>query len=202
MVVWLLGTGCSNLPREVAPCRNGGERTESFQLVRYGWHTGVVVAAADLNRRLPDLRQRFPRASHYELGWGDAGFYQSAEADSGMALRAMFRSPGTVVHVVGLGEDLAWHLERVEVRELRATAENHRRLLDFLESSFARGNDGRLIAAAPGLFGDSQFFNGAGRYHLCNTCNTWTAKALRSAGVGVGSGRKLTADAVMRKVVE
>ncbi|MCU0781596.1 MAG: DUF2459 domain-containing protein [Akkermansiaceae bacterium] len=201
VALWLV-TGCATPVRQQPPAGSGGDKTEPFLLVRYGWHTGVVVEAAGLNRRLPELAQRFPRARHYEIGWGDAGFYQSAEVDSGLALRAMFHSRASVVHVVGFGDDLAAHLGRVEVRELAANRENHRRFLDYLESSFARGADGRVVAGASGLFGDSQFYEGAGRYHVCHTCNSWTAGALRSAGVDIGSGPKLTAGALLRAVAE
>ena len=59
-----------------------------------------------------------------------------------------------------------------------------------------------MIALGAGIYGDSQFYRGAGEYYLTNTCNKWTAKALQSAGMDISPGFKLTADSVMGYIKE
>ncbi|MDP6343627.1 MAG: DUF2459 domain-containing protein, partial [Alphaproteobacteria bacterium] len=46
----------------------------------------------------------------------------------------------------------------------------------------------------------SRFYEGAGEYHLLNTCNTWTARALRQAGLAVDPGNAVTADDLMAQL--
>ena len=48
-----------------------------------------------------------------------------------------------------------------------------------------------------GIYGDSQFYEGTGRYSMLNTCNVWTAKGLNSAGFDISPMFNLTAGSVM-----
>ena len=49
-------------------------------------------------------------------------------------------------------------------------------------------------------FAPSSVAYGSGSFHAFNTCNTWTAKALYSAGVDISPTFTLTADGVMREL--
>jgi hypothetical protein len=37
----------------------------------------------------------------------------------------------------------------------------------------------------PGIYGDSTFFRANGKYYFPNTCNVWTARGLKTAGVPI-----------------
>lgn len=201
-VVGLLLAGCATLPKALPPVRESPPAlaTRTFHVLSHGWHTGIALPAADLNGRLPELAKRFPRAAYYEIGWGDAGFYQSPKVTTGLALQAMFRSPGTVVHVVGFNAPPPAQFRTSEVLSVSVGEANYRNLLRYLESSFALDADGRPVSRGPGLYGDSAFYAATGRYHACNTCNKWTAKALASAGVELSPAVSLTSDSVMDKL--
>ncbi|MBN8458848.1 MAG: TIGR02117 family protein [Verrucomicrobia bacterium] len=201
-IVGLLELGCATLPKALPPVRETppAPATRTFHVLSHGWHTGIALPAADLNRRLPDLARRFPRCAYYEIGWGDAGFYQSPKVTTGLALQAMFRSPGTVVHVVGFNAPPPAQFLTSEVLSVSASEANYRNLLHYLVSSFALDADGRPVSRGPGLYGDSAFYAATGRYHACNTCNKWTAKALTSAGVELSPAISLTSDSVMDKL--
>ncbi len=41
---------------------------------------------------------------------------------------------------------------------------------------------------------DSNFYDARGRFHLFNTCNTWTARTLRAGGVNLSPSGVITAD--------
>ena len=47
------------------------------------------------------------------------------------------------------------------------------------------------------LTGDSHFYKGEGHYYLMNTCNNWTARGLKSAGLNISPTFKLTAGSIM-----
>ena len=70
-------------------------------------------------------------------------------------------------------------------------------LRQFIANSFHRDGDAKPVAFRAGLYGDAQFYKGVGKFYLMNTCNKWTAKGLRSAGVDITPTFKLTADSVI-----
>ena len=59
---------------------------------------------------------------------------------------------------------------------------------------------GRGETVARGLYQDSWFYPAHGRFHLLNTCNTWTARMLTAAGVGVSPSGVNTAEDLMRRL--
>lgn len=193
--------GCATLPRALEPVTsNDAGPFAEIQVVSHGKHTGLIVEAASLNRLLPELAQRFGQVRHYEIGWGDAGFYRAEQITTGLTVNAVLRPTPTVVHVVALDEDPAVAFPLSEVRRLRVAEPNHEVMLRFICSSFEPGADGRPVSDGPGLYGDSEFYRGVGRYHLCNTCNKWTAKALYSAGVDIEASSTISSPDVMKQI--
>jgi len=195
----ILLTGCATLPKALPPtdvpqtCKNEHE----IYSVSHGWHAGLVVQAQDLNAAVPELADRFPTSRFYEIGWGDSGFYQSSEITTGLTLQAMFWSTGSVLHVVGFDKAPRKMFSHSEVVELHSDATNYRNLIDYVSSSFARDENGRIIMEKRGIYGDGQFYTGVGRYHILNTCNKWTAKALSSAGYDISPVFSLRSSSVM-----
>ncbi|EON90862.1 hypothetical protein MARLIPOL_15824 [Marinobacter lipolyticus SM19] len=195
--------GCSGKPHVVQPDGEADSpRTSKLHVVSHGWHVGLVIAAEELNLVFPDLKDRFAGAEYYELGWGDAGYYQAQEVTTGVTLQAIVWSQGTVVHVVALPVSPVEYFPRSDVVDTCLTAEESDSLTRYLANSFTQDETGNLIETKRGIYGDSQFYDGQGRYHLLNTSNKWAAKALKSAGMDISPTFKLTADSVMGFVEE
>jgi len=195
--------GCSGQPQVVQPdARADSSRTSRLYVVSHGWHVGLAIATDVLNPVVPDLRERFFGTDYYELGWGDEGFYQASEKTTGLTLRAIIWSRGTVVHVAGLPVSPTEFFARSDVVQTCLNAEETQSLARYLSSSFARDANGGLVELKQGLYGDGQFYQAEGRYHLLNTSNKWAAKALKSAGMDISATFKLTADSVMAFVEE
>lgn len=196
--------GCAAKPDVVEPDAGAdGARMISLYVVEHGWHVGLAVAAEELNPIIPELKERFIGAKYYELGWGDEGFYQSRETTTGLTLQAIFWSRGAVVHVAALtvSPDRFFALgPRRSIVHTCLNAEEVRSLTQYLANSFTRDAADDLIARKRGLYGDSQFYDGEGRYHLLNTSNKWVAKALKSAGMKLSPTFMLTAGSVMESV--
>lgn len=166
-------------------------------VTNHGWHTGIVVPSNIITAQVPDLAERFKDTPFIEIGWGDKGFYQSAEVTTGLTLRAMFWSSGSVIHAVAVADSPACFFPESSVTEIGLTKEQLDALTEFLVRSFKRNEQKQLIPLKSGIYGDSQFYAAEGRYQLLNTCNKWTAKALVSAGIDIQSTFKLTANSVM-----
>ncbi|WP_166253431.1 TIGR02117 family protein [Marinobacter salicampi] len=195
--------GCTAKPHVVEPDTEAdGERTVRLYVVSHGWHVGVAIAADQLNPVVPALKERFDGAEYYELGWGDKGFYQAPEITTGVTLRAIVWSRGAVVHVVAVPGSPAEYFGSNDLVHTRINAEEAESLARYLASSFTRDAKGDLVGLKRGIYGESQFYEGEGRYHLLNTSNKWAAKALKSAGMAISPTFKLTADSVMEFVEE
>lgn len=204
LLVALVATGCSGKPYVVdpAPGASGAVRTHPVFIVSHGWHTGLIVPAGPLNAAIPDLKERFGDAAYYELGWGDKGFYQAQEITTGLSLQAMFWSEGAVLHVVAIPDAPRGYFAQREVVDTCLTGDEVSSLATFVANSFARSAQGQVVRLGQGIYGNSQFYDGEGRYYLLNTCNKWTAKGLKSAGFEISPSLSLTSDSVMSAIRE
>ncbi len=172
-------------------------RSHPVYVVSHGWHAGLIVPGREVNHAVPDLAARFGEVAWYEVGWGDKGFYQSQEITTGLTLQAMLWSEGAVMHVVAIPASPLKYFPREEMIGTCLTDDEFESLTQFIANSFERDGAGGAISLRPGIYGNSQFYDGVGRYALFNTCNKWTAKALRSAGLDIIPTFKLTSESIM-----
>jgi len=168
-------------------------------VVSNGWHSGIVLARADVPESvIPEITD-FPHARFFEFGWGDAEFYPAREAGTWLALRAAFPGPA-VMHVAGLPDHPARIWPQVTILPFAVDTQGLRRLLDFLRDSFDRTGAGRAAVKARGIYPFSLFYPATGRFHLFNNCNTWTAQALTAMELGASLGGVNTADDLISRI--
>ncbi len=198
VILLALFSGCSSKPYiEKHSEAFAGAGKNEVHIVSHGWHTGFVVPASAIQKRLPQLKERFGDAPYIEFGWGDRGFYQANEITSGLTLKAIFWPTESVIHSVAVPQKPDEYFAGSEVEKLCLNDSEFSSLLDFIGNSFYRDNHGKVLAQKNGIYGDSQFYKGVGDYYLMNTCNKWTAKGLKSAGMDISPTFKLTAGSIM-----
>ncbi|WP_255105253.1 MULTISPECIES: TIGR02117 family protein [unclassified Synechococcus] len=197
-------SSCSEKPYAVKPTVSSPDAIRSHQtfVVRHGWHTGLVIPAGRLNQAIPGLKEHFGDAAYYEIGWGDKEFYQSGEVSIDLTLQAIFLSKGAVMHMVAIPGSPSEFLGASEVVSTCLTDQQVTSLIAFVANSFARDHQGRIVRLNRGLYGNSQFYEGEGRFSLLHTCNNWTAKGLQSAGINVSSSFSQTPTKVMSAIRE
>ena len=166
-------------------------------VVNHGWHTGFVVHASKIQKKIPELKQRFGNAPYIEFGWGDNEFYQAEEITSGITLKAIFLPTDSVVHAVAVTRKADKYFKHSEVEKFCLEDSEFKSLLEFISSSFYRDESGNILKLNHGIYGDSQFYKAKGDFHIFNTCNKWTAKGLESAGMNISTTFKLTAGSIM-----
>ncbi len=171
---------------------------QSVYVANHGWHTGVIIPARKINREMPVLKERFGDAGYYEFGWGDAKFYQADEISFGLGVRALCWPTDAVLHVVALPTEPQAYFSTSEVAPLFITEQGYDRLREFIRLSFARDSQGNTQATGRGIYGESHFFRAKGRFFLTNTCNKWTAKALKTAGLDIPVTFMFTAESIMK----
>ena len=164
-----------------------------------GWHTGIVIARADLPKGAIPETADFGDAAYFEFGWGDREYYPAPRKSLGLTLGAAF--PGeAVVHLVGLPRHPREMFPGNETITLRLDEGAFRRLVAYLHESFERRGAVRVRASARGLYDFSAFYPATGVFHLFNTCNTWTARGLAGAGLPIRAAGVQRAEGLMSQV--
>ena len=201
-IILIVASGCSTLPQAIdsVVTKQSCNKENKIYITNHGWHTGLAIKADDLNKAIPELTIRFPDSLYYEVGWGDADFYQSSKITIGSTLQALFLPSVTVIHVRSLKTNPPDKFKNSKVILLTSDDKNYQNLIAFISSSFKRDSNNKIILEGNSVYGDSQFYTSIGRYHILNTCNNWTAKALYSAGYDISPTLKLTSSSVMSAI--
>ena len=172
------------------------EKNEVY-VVNHLWHTGFVVHASEIQKEIPELKQRFGNAPYIEFGWGDKEFYQANEITPDITLKAIFLPTESVLHAVAVSSEADKYFKHSEVHKFCLEDLELKSLVDFISNSFSRDESGSILKLNHGIYGDSQFYKAKGNFHIFNTCNKWTAKGLESTGMKISTTFKLTAGSIM-----
>ena len=160
---------------------------------------GLAVRRADVARDVWPEADAHPGAGHVEVGWGDGDFYPAARGTIGLALRAAFRSRGSVLHVAAFDAAAADFFSASPVIELRVTPGGFNALCRHIAATHARDAARHGIAVAPALYGAGAFYL-ARPYGALDNSNRWAAQALAAAGVPVVPALSLNAGSVLAQV--
>ena len=154
-----------------------------------GVHTGLVVpkVAAGVDWR-PLARPehladpRYAGWDHLSFGWGERAFYLQTptwwDVRPTTVVAAAIGSRRTLVHVDHVPRPRA---DR-NVRRIVLRPEEYRRLAAYIRGFVAPGGEHYR-----GYGPYDAVYQSRGRYDAVSTCNAWTGKALREAGVKVGA---------------
>ena len=127
-----------------------------------------------------------PDARWLVFGWGGRAFYLETPTWSELKAGPLFKAltvDRAVMHVAVAGEI---DLSHPDVTAFDLTEAGFERLNGMIAASFSRAN-GQPVHIAGAAYGDSDaFFEAEGRFNAVVGCNTWTARALREAGLKTG----------------
>lgn len=119
------------------------------------------------------------------IGWGEREFYLNtptwSDLKASTALKAIFGFNSTLLHVS------FYHYEHLPLMhdyvELHISREQYQQLSAEILKSFVL-KDGRAQALPNAHQHDlDAFYLAYGRYHLFNTCNTWSNRQLKRSGI-------------------
>jgi uncharacterized protein (TIGR02117 family) len=157
------------------------------------WHAALVLRRSDLPAGTIPETNDLPGARHIEFSWGDKDYFPDPNSGVFKALKAAFWSSGSVLHLVGFDDDAQKFFPNANIVELRLSPAAYERLLGFLSDSFARAPERGRASAQPGLYEYSRFYPSTRSFSLLNTCNTWVARALETAGLPVTASGVISA---------
>ena len=187
--IWILFLAASccacAAPVRDAPAPSEREPLKLIYLVSHGWHAGIVLRRADIPDNVWPAPEDFPDAQYLEVGWGDRDFYQTPDPHMGLILKAALSPTASVLHIVGFNGPVPAYFPYSEIIGIELSSAGLERLSRTIAESFARDENGKVTSLGPGLYGNSRFYRSGESYHLFNTCNVWTARALRAAGLPI-----------------
>ena len=178
-------SACSHAPYAIQASGNpAAQKDKQVYLTQHGWHTGLIVAADAITPHIPDLQQRFPDAKFLRFGWGDNIVYQADDTTFWASTYAILLPTDAVMHVVATQTPPTVAFAHHKLKQLCLTEEEHQATLTFISQSFTR-NAGHIQPTQVKTQTNDQFYHADGTYYFLNTCNTWTAKGLASAGFDI-----------------
>src|ERR1700730_4300481 len=161
-------------------------RNEIIYVVAGGWHTELALPLPLIGGPLAALNLGFANTRYLVFGWGARDYYMARNPGIGDLLRAAVPGPAVllVIPLQVSPEAFAGAANSFAVAVSRGAAE---RLSQFLWGYLAKDAEGAPRRIGVGPSPGSVFYASTGIFDVTHTCNTWTAEALRAAGVPVSS---------------
>jgi len=155
-------------------------------------HTDIAVPLDDA------LRTRFaflteagvpvdnPGAKYLVVGWGGRSFYLETPHWADIKPLPVFQAltvDNSVMHVAVAGNI---RQDEPGVTPLAISEDGESRMLDFIQATFARRGDKPALIPGAHYGRYDAFYEANGFFNALVGCNTWTARALREAGLRTG----------------
>ena len=151
-------------------------------LVKMRWHTGIIFKTGQVDTAAWRFIKDFKNYEYVDVGWGDEQFYQHPGFDIDLALRALFIETNSTMRISGINRGIQEYLQSTDYAErLILTDKAYQLLCSYVQSTYSVKKN-RPVILSEHFNGGVKFYKAKGYYTLMNTCNTWIARALKSAG--------------------
>lgn len=182
---------CSRLDPPAFRAGPGCDCTETLSVVRRSWHTDVAFEARDLPPELASVARALPGATWLSVGFGDRAWFTEDARGPLPMLGALFGGPAALL-VTGLPSPPARAFADDEQVALAVSGPGRTAMVAFIAAQIEATQP-----IAPGPYAGSLFYATRLHYAATYTCNTWTADALRAAGLPINPNGMLFAAQVM-----
>ena len=195
LLLLLLLVGGAVIPRPLlAPVEasSGSAELRRILVLSGPIHTDIAIPLDDMTRSAfsfldaTGVPVEHPQARWLIVGWGGRAFYLETPTWADLKPLPVLRAltiDSSVLHVDVAGHDLA---SQPGVAAFDVDQKNFAKLIAFVAGSFA-AETGAVVAIPGAAYGPhDRFFEARGLFNILFGCNTWTAGALRAAGVRSG----------------
>jgi len=167
--------------------QSGDEEIEIF-LKSNGIHVAFVLpieTASNDWRKVFGVDRNIPDNARYiSIGWGDMNFYRNTPQWSDLtfpiALKALFLKTGSAIHIdyYSAVQTGRW------CKPVHISQKQYQDIVHYVESELQRDSQDKIIPVNDLHYTEFDTFYEARRsYNLFFTCNTWTNKCLKQAGL-------------------
>jgi len=165
----------------------------TIYLIKQRWHTAIVFHTENVDSAIIPEIKYFRGAELIDIGWGDEAFYQYTDFDWDLAYQAIFYPTPSTLRIEGVYISMIEYFNISEiVVELKINNEQLTILLNYINETIQRNNEGQSEILSTQYLNRVYFFKANGNYHLFNTCNTWLARGLKKAGFEIKDDIVLT----------
>ena len=167
-----------------------------------GGHSGIILANSTMPDDLRRLTSRFNAFRYIEFGWGDEDFYRAPEVNVFIALKAALWPTASVLHLIGINETLEEYAAGPDIYRIELSRDGFFALCNFITATFSQDEKGNSIALGldPDFIRQALFYQARPKFFLPGTCNTWTAKALKTAGMPIFTGENICVKSLARNI--
>ncbi len=163
------------------------------------WHTSILLDAKTVALHSRYLQQEAANQNYIRIGWGDGDYFTGKSKSFGSATKALIASSHSALQVIAYMQPPFASIP-VETRvPITITDKGMRKLIRYLDKSFALDEAGRVIPLQAYVTGTGNFYQASGHYSLFSNCNTWSGRALQAAKLPVRSSLQLTAQSVFEQ---
>ena len=149
-----------------------------------GLHTHLILPSQGLKTLVPQLSKYFLDEPWLQLGWGDFGYYGSAKQTKLLGFRALFMPTKAIIGVRSIRDLTNDFPQRTRIYAIPLPKAAMDATLLFISRYFQFDESDDLTVVRKKANGEL-FFSANGTYSILNTCNNWTAYALREAGLKI-----------------
>jgi len=148
-----------------------------------GVHTDICLPT---KTDIYDWSQFIPQADTYNyiaFGWGEREFYLHTPTWADLKLKTLFRAafvPSPSLMCVAYYRNKP--TQNKQIVAIKVSTNQLETINSFIKQSFRCDSAGGFITI-PTDDVPPAYFEATGKYSLFNTCNSWTNKALKSAGI-------------------
>jgi len=149
---------------------------------RDGIHTHLVVPSVILLRALPELAEQLQDAEWARIGWGDYRYYGSAQQTLFLGLRALLLPTRATIAVLGIADIDQHRSATSRTYSIDTNLGVIDAVVAFISRHFKVDRSNQLVKVRARDSGEI-FFQSRGIYMCINTCNNWTSRGLKIAGL-------------------
>jgi uncharacterized protein (TIGR02117 family) len=152
---------------------------------RDGIHTHLVIPSDALLRVLPELDEQLRGTQWARIGWGDYLYYGSAQQSLMLGLRALLLPTRATIAVLGISDINQYRSSSYatgRTYSINANLGVIDAVVAFISRHFKVDKYHQLIKVRARDSGET-FFQSRGIYMCINTCNNWTSRGLKIAGL-------------------
>lgn len=177
---------CCGFSKEAEKHFYQDDSLKTIYLIKQRWHTAVVFNTKDVDTLILPEVKNFQGAELIDFGWGDESFYQYPGFDWNLAYQALFYPTPSTLRIEGIYISQQQYFDISEiVVELKINNEQLKILQEYISNTIWKDESGEVEILSTQYLDRVYFLKANGSYHLFNTCNTWLAKGLKSAGIEI-----------------
>ncbi len=171
---------------------------EPVWLVSNGFHTSIAVRRDQVPGELARLVDD-PAAEYLLIGWGAAIYYTARKVTPVIFCRATFFPTASALHIVPVRGALAKRFARSDIFRFSISPAGLHQLGRFLDDAVRRARSGEAVSLGAGYLPGSRFYAGREIFWFPVTCNIWSARALRRAGLPIRVWTAIAAPDLIRQ---